>query len=159
MAVHRLSRCGVTQCSHLLAADQRSATGPEPTVFLADILGRLPSTEISEVEVLIGEPLLSAGCDLQSFQHEAILYRQARAVPGIHLLLRQNPRVPTVGGRDVAVLPSLPALRTPDDLGARSEWPDRANTGQARSIRLLIPREDLPDLVPTRQRFPSLDSC
>ena len=61
--------------------------------------------------------------------NEEILYRQARPVPGVHLLLRKNPRVPTFGVRNATILPSLPAFRTPNDLDARNSWPYRANTG------------------------------
>src|SRR5216684_2709688 len=47
----------------------------------------------------------------------------------VHLLLRQNPRVPTLGVRNATILPSLPAFRTPNDFDARNSWPYRANTG------------------------------
>jgi hypothetical protein len=60
---------------------------------------------------------------------EEILYRQARPVLGVYLLLRQDPRVRTFGVRNATVLSSLSAFRAPDDLDARNSRPYRANTG------------------------------
>jgi len=61
--------------------------------------------------------------------NEEILYRHARPVLGVHLLVRQNPWVPTFGVGNATVLSSLSAFRAPDDLDPRNSWPYRANTG------------------------------
>jgi len=80
-------------------------------------------------------------------RNEETLYWQARPVLGIHLLLRQNPRVRTVGGRDATVFPGFSAFVHQMILTLESRGLVERVSGQARSIRLLIRREELPDLV------------
>jgi hypothetical protein len=120
--------------SLLISARQR---GLNRQANLTDVLARLLPIKITQIHCspatgnlprrMPGE--LGAN-DVQSFQcHEETLYRQTRPVLGIPLLLHQASRVPTVGGRDAAILSGLPAFRTPDDLDPRRQWPYRASTG------------------------------
>jgi hypothetical protein len=97
---------------------------------LRDLFSRVSCHPHNRLDELLPAPWHAGQSATQSLTgHEETLYRQARPVPGVHLLLRQNPRVSTRGVRNATILSSLAALRAPDDLNARNSWPYRANTG------------------------------
>ncbi len=101
-------------------------------------------------ETSLREYLLKAGWSSGLFcsGYEESLHGQTGSVFGFHLLLQQNPRTSASRGRNAAVLPSLPPpsvhqmILTLETRGLIERTP-----GQARSIRLLISREELPDLI------------
>ena len=75
------------------------------------------------------------------------LYRKAGAVPRLHLLLLKDPPVFAVGSRHAAVFPRVTASGPSDgpeygELGFIERTP-----GQGRLVWLLVPRDQLPDLM------------
>jgi DNA-binding MarR family transcriptional regulator len=102
------------------------------------------------VEALILEPLLSAGCSrhVQSFQAMKQPYtdKQGQYLAFIYYYGKIHGRPPAEAEMQQYFRVSPPSVHqmilTLEGNGLIERTP-----GQARSIRLLIPREDLPDLV------------
>src|ERR1035438_1454857 len=93
---------------HSATLDEQSAQDPAPA--------QLRSGRILIITRLRCTPRIAGVKSLAA--HEETLHHEAGPVPGVHSLLRQNPRMRTCGSRHAAVLPSLPTLCSPDDLNA-----------------------------------------
>jgi hypothetical protein len=85
--------------------------------------------EVIQILRRIGASVKPVSTYNPSTGNEEILYRHARPVLGVHLLLRQNPWVPTLRVGNATILSSLSAFRAPDDPDPRNSRPYRANTG------------------------------
>jgi hypothetical protein len=99
-------------------------------------------------QTLLETPLRLLACRRSG--DEENLYGQTGPVPGFHLLLQQNPPMLAVGGRAAALFSSLSAFCASDDLmilTLEARGLIKRTPGQARSIHLLIPREEIPDLA------------
>jgi hypothetical protein len=157
MALHR--SCAMAQCGHLLAADQRSASGPES----ADLFDGYPGPPAFDqdhrsqpnaswpVEAVISEHLVNPApafrCTILSQamkksytdkqgQYLAFIYyyNKIHGCPPSEAEMQQYFRVSPPSVHQMILTLEVHGLieRTP---------------GQARSLRLLIQREELPDLV------------
>lgn len=75
------------------------------------------------------------------------LIPRSRGSSSLHLLLHEDPRALAVGGRHAGLFPRFAALSPHMVLSLEKLGFIERTPGQGRSLKLLLPREQLPDLI------------
>jgi len=132
--------------------------GINPQSYLSDVLNRLPSTKITQIQELLlpsgnlhRRTLLETRLWLlacrRSDDEETYTDKQGQYLAFIYYYNKIHGCSPSEAElqHHFRVLSRL--LCASDDLNARSTRPHRANARESASIQLLIPREEIPDLA------------